>query len=77
MTVGVRVFCPETKLPPTVVQTNAKDGPEEEPPAFKLVCGNAQFNWAGGAMTVVGGGCSTTTTLVLVGQILAPLTVTE
>jgi hypothetical protein len=35
---GFRVFCPDTKLPPTVVQSRLKLGPDEDEVAFKLVC---------------------------------------
>ena len=36
-TVGIKVFCPETKCPPTVLQTKEKFGPVEEPVASRLV----------------------------------------
>jgi hypothetical protein len=75
--VGVRVFCPETKLPPTVLQLRTKFVSEEEPKPFRTVSGKVQVRVLGGAMTVMGGGFWTTDTLVLVGHIVVPLTVTE
>ena len=75
-TAGVRVFCPETKLPPTVVQMNVKLESAEEPTALRLVTGTTQFNCAGGAMTVVGGGNCTTVTLFVAGHMEVPVTVT-
>lgn len=75
--VGVRVFCPETKLPPTVDQFSMKLGPDEEVVASRFVCGNVQFNCAGGDMTVMGGGSWVTTTDAVFVQKLAPDTTTE
>ena len=75
-TVGVRVFWPDTKLPPTVVQLILKLGAAEDVEASSTVCVTTQFNCAGGAMTVTGGGNCTIFTLVLVAQKVVPLTVT-
>ena len=56
LTVGVRVFWLAKKLPPTVLHTKVKFGPEEEADASRMICGVTQFNCAGGEMAVVGAG---------------------
>ncbi len=56
MTVGFRVFCPDTILPPVVDQLTLKLGPDDEVVASSVVCKTLQFNWAGGDMKVTGGG---------------------
>ena len=73
---GVRVFWSDTKLPPAVVHTNVKLGPEEEAAALSIVCGKAQVNCAGEAMAVVGGGNCVIETVAVTEQMVAPLTVT-
>ena len=64
-------------MPPTVDQLRTKFVSEDDPRPFKTVSGKVQVSVFGGAMTVTGGGFWTTDTLVLVGQIEVPLTVTE
>jgi len=75
-TVGVRVFWPDTKLPPTVVHRKTWFESEEEAEALSTVCGKEQFNCGGCPMSVIGAGDWFTETLAVAGQIVALLTVT-
>ena len=75
-TVGIRVLVPVTKCPPTVVQLSWKPKPDDEVLALMSNDGVTQVSWPGEAMLAVGGWAWVTTTLVEVGQIPPPLTVT-
>ena len=73
---GIRVFCPDTKLPSGVFQLKPVLGPTVEAAAFRGICWNLQLSIPGGSMVALGGVATLSVVLVEVGQILLPLTVT-
>ena len=75
-TTGFKVLSPETKLPSGVFQVNGKVGPVLELLPFSVVCNTVQFKVAAESIMVVGAGAKSSTVLVEVAQMPAPLTVT-
>lgn len=71
------MFCPVTKLPPVVVHTKEKPGPQEDVVASSTVSGALQFSWVGEATIALGAGDGDMVILVLAVQKLALLTMTE